>query len=49
MGRKRTVSKKPMQQAEGKFTKRMKQYEEYQYQPLDMSKYDLEDNSTILL
>ena len=43
MGRKRTVSKKPMQKAEGKFRKRMEQYEQYQFQPLDLDKYKQEN------
>ena len=48
MGRKRTASKRPVQAAEGRFRKRMKQYEQYQYQGLDkmpemdLSKYDLD-------
>ena len=48
MGRKRTVSKRPVQRAENRFRKRMKQYEKYQYQGLDkmpemdLSKYDLD-------
>ena len=48
MGRKRTASKAPVQQAESQFRKRMKQYEQYQYQGLsempewDLSKYDLD-------
>ena len=48
MGRKRTVSKKPVQQAENRFRERMKQYEQYQFQnlgempELDLSKYDLD-------
>ena len=47
MGRKR-VSKRPVRAAEGRFRKRMKQYEQYQYQGLDkmpemdLSKYDLD-------
>ena len=43
MGRKRSVSKKPVQKAESRFRKRMKQYEQYQFQPLDLSKYKQEN------
>tara|TARA_R110002020_G_scaffold254363_3_gene468063 strand:+ start:540 stop:1244 length:705 start_codon:yes stop_codon:yes gene_type:complete len=48
MGRRRTVSKRPVQRAENRFRKRMRQYEKYQYQGLekmpemDLSKYDLD-------
>ena len=48
MGRKKTVSKKPVQRAENRFRERMKQYEQYQFQnlsempELDLSKYDLD-------
>jgi len=42
MGRRKTVSKAPVTSAEKKFERRMKEYEQYQYQELDMSKYDLD-------
>ena len=42
MGRRRRVSKAPVSRAEQKFERRMKEYEQYQYQEIDMSKYDLD-------
>ena len=48
MGRKRRVSKAPVQAAQSRFRKRMQEYEKYQFQNLsempkvDLSKYDLD-------